>query len=98
MHGSLDHHHLRDIAVDAVGLVAEKMPEVNFKFVGHRTGALESFRQRVSRRVPRASVYFTGFVPYHEVARELANATLGIVPYEESTGTHCAFVAKLVEY
>jgi len=23
---------------------------------------------------------------------------VGIVPYEESTGTHCAFVAKVVEY
>ncbi len=23
---------------------------------------------------------------------------MGIVPYEESAGTHCAFVAKIVEY
>jgi glycosyltransferase involved in cell wall biosynthesis len=28
----------------------------------------------------------------------LAEATLGITPYEPSTGTHCAFVAKTVEY
>jgi glycosyltransferase involved in cell wall biosynthesis len=28
----------------------------------------------------------------------LEPATLGIVPYEASTGTHCAFVAKTVEY
>jgi glycosyltransferase involved in cell wall biosynthesis len=28
----------------------------------------------------------------------LHTADLGIVPYEESTGTHCAFVAKIVEY
>jgi glycosyltransferase involved in cell wall biosynthesis len=28
----------------------------------------------------------------------LADATVGIVPYEESAGTHCAFVAKIVEY
>ena len=25
-------------------------------------------------------------------------ADIGIVPYEESSGTHCAFVAKIVEY
>ena len=37
-------------------------------------------------------------MPYAEVAQHLATATLGIIPYEESTGTHCAFVAKLVEY
>jgi glycosyltransferase involved in cell wall biosynthesis len=40
----------------------------------------------------------TGFVPYAQVAAHLANASVGIVPYEESTGTHCAFVAKTVEY
>ncbi len=98
MHGSLDHHHLRDIAVEAVALVAAKRPLVKFKFVGQRTPALESFLQRLSGRVPPARIHCTGFVPYAEVARHLAEATVGIVPYEESTGTHCAFVAKIVEY
>ena len=37
-------------------------------------------------------------MPYAEVARHLADASVGIVPYEESAGTHCAFVAKVVEY
>ena len=37
-------------------------------------------------------------MPYAEVAKHLANASAGIVPYEESAGTHCAFVAKVVEY
>jgi glycosyltransferase involved in cell wall biosynthesis len=40
----------------------------------------------------------TGFVPYAEVARQLQTADVGLVPYEESNGTHCAFVAKAVEY
>ncbi|MCI0538148.1 MAG: glycosyltransferase family 4 protein [Verrucomicrobiales bacterium] len=98
MHGSLDHHHLRDIAVDAVALVTARKPDVKFKLVGQRTAALESFLQRLGRRVPAAQVHCTGFVPYTEVARHLAQAALGIVPYEESSGTHCAFVAKIVEY
>jgi glycosyltransferase involved in cell wall biosynthesis len=46
----------------------------------------------------RPQIEWTGFVPYAEIARHLAGATVGIVPYEESTGTHCAFVAKIVEY
>ena len=37
-------------------------------------------------------------MPYAEVAKHLADASVGIVPYEESAGTHCAFVAKVVEY
>src|SRR4029077_8650732 len=47
---------------------------------------------------PKAKVECTGFVPYTQVSKHLASADLGIVPYEESTGTHCAFVAKIVEY
>src|SRR5208337_4360779 len=40
----------------------------------------------------------TGFTPYAEVSKHLVTANVGIVPYEESAGTHCAFVAKVVEY
>jgi glycosyltransferase involved in cell wall biosynthesis len=49
-------------------------------------------------KIPNARIECTGFVPYTEVVKHLQSADLGIVPYEESTGTHCAFVAKIVEY
>jgi glycosyltransferase involved in cell wall biosynthesis len=98
MHGSLDHHHLRTIALDAMSHVVQAKPEVVFKFVGHRTGALDHFLKQVEQRIPAARIETTGFVPYSEVAKHLADATVGIVPYEESKGTHCAFVAKIVEY
>jgi glycosyltransferase involved in cell wall biosynthesis len=98
MHGSLDHHHLRDIALVAFERVLRDIPEATFRFVGHRTGALEAFLKRAAVRIPKARIECTGFVPYTEVAKHLHSADLGIVPYEESTGTHCAFVAKIVEY
>lgn len=98
MHGSLDQHHLQKIAVEAVAIVSREMPEVTFRFVGHRTGTLEKFLARVKATAPAAKIEVTGFVPYAEVSKHLSNATVGMVPYEESTGTHCAFVAKIVEY
>jgi glycosyltransferase involved in cell wall biosynthesis len=98
MHGSLDHHHLRRIALEAVARVQAQRPDAVFKFVGHRTEAWQRFVGQLARRVPKAVVASTGFVPYREVARELASASVGMVPYEESTGVHCAFVAKVVEY
>jgi glycosyltransferase involved in cell wall biosynthesis len=98
MHGSLDHHHLKGIALDAMAFVVENRPDVVFKFVGQETSALRGFMKSVGRRVPGALVECTGFVPYDEVARHLSEASIGIVPYEESVGTHCAFVAKIVEY
>jgi glycosyltransferase involved in cell wall biosynthesis len=97
MHGSFDAHHLGKIAFDAMKLVAQKKPETIFRFVGKRTAGLENFLQR-ARTIPNFKFETTGFMPYAEVAKFLADANVGIVPYEESAGTHCAFVAKIVEY
>ena len=97
MHGSFDAHHLGQIAFDAVKWVLAKKPETIFRFVGKRTTVLEKFLQH-AQTIPNFKFEATGFVPYAEVARHLADASVGIVPYEESAGTHCAFVAKVVEY
>jgi glycosyltransferase involved in cell wall biosynthesis len=97
MHGSFDAHHLGAIALGAVSRVAAKKPGTIFRFVGKRTAGLENFLHR-ARDIPGFKYEATGFVPYAEVARHLASANVGIVPYEASAGTHCAFVAKIVEY
>jgi glycosyltransferase involved in cell wall biosynthesis len=97
MHGSFDAHHLGQIAFDAVKVVAAKRPETIFRFVGKRTTGLEKFLQR-AQAIPHFKFEATGFTPYAEVSKQLASANVGIVPYEESAGTHCAFVAKIVEY
>lgn len=97
MHGSFDAHHLGAIAFDAVKTVAIQKPETIFRFVGRRTAELEKFLQR-AQTIPNFKFEAAGFTPYAEVAKQLAGATVGIVPYEESAGTHCAFVAKIVEY
>jgi glycosyltransferase involved in cell wall biosynthesis len=98
MHGSLDVHHLGDIAFEAIRYVTRMRPGTLFRFVGQRTAALEKFLGRARLGIPGFNFEATGFVPYAEVARHLADASVGIVPYEESSGTHCAFVAKVVEY
>jgi glycosyltransferase involved in cell wall biosynthesis len=97
MHGSLDLHHLGPIAFEAIQHVTRQRPGAVFRFVGQRTGALEKFLQS-AQVIPNFKFEATGFVPYAEVSKYLADASVGIVPYEESAGTHCAFVAKVVEY
>jgi glycosyltransferase involved in cell wall biosynthesis len=98
MHGSFDAHHLGEIAFGAIRHVVQNLPGTVFRFVGRRTASLESFLSRAQREIPGFKFETTGFVPYAEVAKHLADASVGIVPYEESAGTHCAFVAKVVEY
>jgi glycosyltransferase involved in cell wall biosynthesis len=97
MHGSFDAHHLGRVAFDAVKLMAVKRPETIFRFVGKGTAGLEKFLRR-AQSIPGLKFEATGFVPYAEVSKHLVDASVGIVPYEESAGTHCAFVAKVVEY
>jgi len=98
MHGSFDAHHLGEIAFKAIQFVTAKRPGTIFRFIGRKTPALEQLLNRSTAKIPGFKFESTGFVPYAEVAKHLADATVGIVPYEESTGTHCAFVAKVVEY
>jgi glycosyltransferase involved in cell wall biosynthesis len=97
MHGSLDFHHLGEIAFGAVQCVTQTRPGTIFRFVGEHTAALKKFLHR-ARQIPNFCFECTGFVPYAEVAKHLTDASVGMVPYEESAGTHCAFVAKVVEY
>jgi len=98
MHGSFDHHHLGAIALDGIARVAAARPDLRLRLVGRETPALRGFLARLRSRAPGLRVETTGFVPYETVAREVASADVGLVPYEESNGTHCAFVAKAVEY
>ena len=98
MHGSLDHHHLKEIGLAAFREAARELPGLKFRLVGHETDAVKQFISRARAEVPNARIECTGFIPYAEVVKHLHSADLGIVPYEQSTGTHCAFVAKIVEY
>ena len=97
MHGSFDAHHLGRIALEAVKVVVAQRPDTIFRFVGRRTAGLEKFLA-AAQAIPHFKFEANGFTPYAEVSRQLASANVGIVPYEESAGTHCAFVAKIVEY
>ena len=98
MHGSFDQHHLGKIALTGMAEIAARRPEVVFRFVGRETPSLLGFVERLRARAPQVRVELTGFTPYAMVAQHLHTASVGLVPYEETTGTHCAFVAKIVEY
>ncbi len=98
MHGSFDAHHLGEIAFYAAKYVSANRPGTIFRFIGKRTGTLDKFLNRAQKEIPDFKFESTGFVPYAQISEFLADASVGIVPYEESSGTHCAFVAKIVEY
>ena len=60
MHGSLDFHHLGDIAYGAIRHVTQKCPGAIFRFVGQRTAALENFLARTKKEIPGFKFESTG--------------------------------------
>ena len=98
MHGSFDKHHLGPIAIEMLQEVWKQRPEVRFRFIGRITQALRAFVDRVQQQCPGVLIELPGFIPYETIAEYLVDADVGLIPYEESNGTHCAFVAKAVEY
>jgi len=98
MHGSFDTHHLGPIARDALLHLHARRPDLRFRFLGKETPALLQLAQAVRAAAPGIPLEMTGFIPYHQMAKALGGASVGLVPYEESQGVHCAFVAKAVEY
>jgi glycosyltransferase involved in cell wall biosynthesis len=98
MHGSFDTHHLGKIAIEALQTVFAARPRTRFRFVGHRTAAVERLFNQAQARMPGIRMECTGFVAYENVAAMLTEASVGMVPYERTIGTDCAFVAKPVEY
>ncbi len=97
MHGSFDLHHLGRLARDTLCAILDRRPAVRFRFVGPRTRPLRRMLADVRRRHPEASLEATGFVPYGRLEPLLAEAHLGLIPYEASAGSHAAFLAKAVE-
>lgn len=98
MHGSFDTHHLGPIATEAITQIALAKPDTHFLFIGQETEPLKKLAKRVRKTVRLVNIQCTGFVDYKLIATGLGQAQVGIIPYESSLGTHCAFVAKLVEY
>lgn len=98
MHGSFDTHHLGPIAREALLHLHARRPELRFRFLGKVTPALQRLAHDVRAAAPGIPLEMTGFIPYSEMARALRGTSVGLVPYEESQGVHCAFVAKAVEY
>ena len=99
MHGSFDHHHLGPLALEATRLVLQKNPRVKFRFIGKATKAWLGFIQRLKESGADVSrVIHQDFIPYEKLPEALSKCHVGWVPYEPSSGTHSAFIAKLVEY
>lgn len=99
MHGSFDHHHLGGLALEATLLTLKRHSGVRFVFIGNATSAWNDFALKLKNRgADMSRVAREDFIPYEELPKRLARSSIGWVPYEPTSGTHSAFIAKFVEY
>ena len=98
MHGSFDTHHLGQIATKAIYSITQARPDVHFLFIGKETIELKNLIRKITNLSPKTNISCTGFINYELISERLYQGHVGIIPYEESSGAHCAFVAKMVEY
>lgn len=96
MHGSMDRHHLGPILQGAMRQIARAYPETLFRFIGRGTPTLEATLNQARR--DGVAVEHRVFCPYERIGAEIRKATVGMIPYEDTAGGRCAFVAKAVEY
>ena len=98
MHGSFDTHHLGQIATESIYSITLARPDVHFLFIGKETIELKNLIKKITNLSPKTNISCTGFINYELISEKLYQGHVGIIPYEESSGAHCAFVAKMVEY
>lgn len=95
--GSFQWHQGLDIAIDAVALIKDKLPGLEFHIYGggHEEAALMDQCKRLGLN---GAVKFRGSVSLDDMAGVIANADLGVVPKRANSFGNEAFSTKIMEF
>ncbi|HLI78919.1 MAG TPA: glycosyltransferase family 4 protein [Candidatus Binataceae bacterium] len=96
-HGTITHRMGLDLAVRAVGLLRDRIPQLRLLAVG-AGDYLSEIRRLVSELNLHDRVVFTDMIPIEELPNLLRTADLGLVPNRESSATHLMLPVKLLEF
>lgn len=97
-HGSIVYRHGLDILVEAVAKVKESIPEATLEIYGSRTPYLDVVFEQARQSGIENSVNYHGILSQSEIANEIRNCALGIVPNRRSSFTELNFPTRLFEY
>jgi len=95
--GTLNYHQGIDIAVRALALIKDQVPEAEFHIYGSGE-QLESLRVLVKELGLENRVFLKGTKALHEIASVIENADLGIVPKRKNSFGNEAFSTKILEF
>ena len=96
-HGTITRRMGLDIAVRAVGLLRDRIPNLRLLAVG-AGDYLSEIRRLVTELQLEDRVIFKGMTPIEELPNVLRTANLGLVPNRENSATHLMLPVKLLEF
>jgi glycosyltransferase involved in cell wall biosynthesis len=97
-HGLLVERHGLDVAVRAAMRLRRRIPNIKLNMYGERTDYLERIMEHVWRTSMDRHVEFHGYLPLPEIAENIMNIDLGIIPNRLSAFTEINFPTRIFEY
>ncbi len=96
-HGTITHRMGLDLAVRAVGLLRDRIPQLRLLALG-AGDYLSEIHRLVTELNLQDRVIFKDMIPIEELPKVLRTADLGLVPNRESSATHLMLPVKLLEF
>ncbi|MGA9982524.1 MAG: glycosyltransferase family 4 protein [Acidobacteriaceae bacterium] len=95
--GTLNWHQGLDIAVEAVALLRDRVPNLKFLIVGDGPDR-EMLQSLVRERNLEGRVFLKGFIPMEQVVEIMSGTDLGVVPKRKDSFGNEAFSTKIMEF
>ena len=95
--GTLNWHQGVDLAVRAVGLLRDKVPNLKFHIIG-KGPDWDKLETLVKQEHLEDRVVMAGLVPIEQVAETMASVDLGVVPKRSDSFGNEAFSTKILEF
>lgn len=95
--GTLSWHQGLDLAVEAVALLRERIPQLRFLLIGDGPER-ENLKRMIRERNLEDRITLTGLIPLEQVAVVMAGVDLGVVPKRSDSFGNEAFSTKIMEF
>ena len=95
--GTLSWHQGLDLAVEAIALLRDQIPELRLQLIGDGPER-ENLKRLIRERGLEDRISLTGLIPMEKVAEIMAEIDLGVVPKRADSFGNEAFSTKIMEF
>ncbi|MBN1569570.1 MAG: glycosyltransferase [Acidobacteria bacterium] len=97
-HGLIVERHGLDIAIEAVSRISDIISGIEFHIFGNPTPYMEQMKKLIAQKGLQKRVLFHGHQSQANIAREIANSHLGLIPNRSGPFTEINMPTRIFEY